>query len=423
MSKEAPSSSGGGRFEMAEAKFTELTKSKPSEVHKLDLKDALPDLFVGTDRVPRLVQRVWRRACDEVMAENRGNYAYTGGTVIKIFFHELTAGIAKAKVDTIKRKIQQILKAVQSGDESALEAPLPGADKTAFQTAPPEHSSLATLVKGGLPANPELEMVQVWAGRVLQNMMASTQKIPMTREMIDVASKADVSYCPLWNAAGEVIVGSVGDVKSAWGPAQQNPGEPYRMDLAMLFSACFQLYSLQSKGANSLAVIPVRTLTLLNNEIGELYIGLLRRNSPEIQKSVIIEITGLPKGTISPRLATALDKIQRCTRAVVFQTGLLAYNDYARLQNKPHACGFDSDDTHIGEHEQARLMKKYVDHYQVQGIKSMVKHVHSPFVFDAAIKNNFTYISGPFIRTAQKSGFTMQKMSAADIKAKGGAGQ
>jgi hypothetical protein len=365
--------------------------------------------------IPRLVDRVWRRSCDEIIAENRGMYCYKSGTVVQIFFFELTSAIAKAKIAVIKGKIPQLLQSART-DESVLDAPLPAAAKPA-QQAPKEGSQdLAKLVRDGMPENPTIEIVKLWLGRTMQEMVTASQKIPLTRAMIDVAGKSDITYLPLWNVAAQAIVGSHARVRTALPAQQWKTGESIRQDMAVLFAALFQLYTMHAKGVNGIAVVPVRVSTLADKDASELYMGLLRRVSAEVRKNLLIEVCNVPKETAPPSLVAAVETISQFARAFVFETGLLSFSAYGKQFPKLHACGYDSGDAHLNDAEQARLMKKYADHYGGAGVKVFAKNVTSPQIVETAVQSGFTYISGPAVRPAQKACFPVQKLALAELK-------
>lgn len=418
MATEPAPSGTSGRFEVLPEKFKEMSKGKSGDVQVLDLKEALPDLFVGTERVPRLVDRVWRRACDEVMAEDRGLYCYIGGTIVHTFFFDMTGAIAKVKTSLIRGKIPLILKAAQ-GNEAVLDAPLPQSTKPQQAAVAQGSQDLARLMKEGLPENPTPEVFRIWAQRTLQNLQAMSQKLPLTRDMIDVATRADISYLPLWSPAAQAIVGSVVTARSGVPPAQQHSGEPMRLDMASFFAAAFHLYSMQAKGQNALAVVTVRMATLVDKDAADLYIALLRRLSPEVRKNLIVEVRNLPKDSAPTSLVNAVEALSQFVRAFVFETGILSYPDFSRQFPKLHAAGFDSADVLVGDHEQVRHMVKYAETYKAGGVKAYVKNVSSIFVLNAAVKDGFAYISGPLIRPSQKTPFPAQKLAQGEIIAKG----
>jgi hypothetical protein len=401
-----------GRFEVSTEKFVETTRGKPSDVQLIDIKDAVPEAFVNTTKIPRLLERVWRRACDEVMAESRGMYCHKGGSVVQMYFFDMTSVVSKAKADIIRSKIPHILRAAQQ-DDSVLDATLPQFAKPL--QAEKQSSDLTRLMKEGLLENPKIEMVQLWVRRATQEVATSTQKIPLTREMVDLAAKADVFYLPLWSPAGQAIVGSVGHVRSAQPPPQWNSGEAARLDLAALFSAVFQLCGMQAKGHNALIVFPVRVASLLDKDLAELYSTILRRLTPETRRNVIIDVKGMPKDGASSNLLAAVETFSQLSRAVTFETGLLSFPDFSRQFPKLFAAGFDSEDVGLGEHEQVRHIAKYGAFYKSAGVKAYVKNVASRHVFDAALKEGFTYISGRIIRPSQKSAFTVQKIAISEI--------
>jgi hypothetical protein len=309
-----------------------------------------------------------------------------------------------------------LLKAAAS-DESVLDAPLPGGKGSAL--APQQQqteSEMSKLAKQGLPDNPKLEIIQMWAGRVKQDLAASTSKLPLTRDMMDLVSKSDISYSPLWNVPGGAILGSLAWLRAGLPAAQYNTGEFMRQDLSLLFAGVFQIYAMQNKGINAMVSVPVRAATLLDKEGGELYLSLIRHMSDEARKYLFIIVRDAPKAAPSANLVTAIDMLARLARAVIFETGILTYAEYGKHFPKLHAIGFDSAEARIDEQEQVRLLKKFVDHYKAQGHKTYVKSVSSKRVLDAAIAGDYAYVSGDIVRPAQKTAFLMQKLPVETFK-------
>ncbi|MDD9900623.1 MAG: hypothetical protein OXT65_06555 [Alphaproteobacteria bacterium] len=405
---------GAGRFEVTQAKFADIQSKQKGAAQALDLKEALPDVLQGNaTRLPRLVDRVWRRSCDEIISENRGVYTYKGGTKVDVFFYEVTPAVAKAKVSLIKMRIPKILKEAQ-GNEAVLDAPLVSA-KQQTTTSASQSAGTSKLQKEGLPENPPLETLHLWADRAYQDMMASTGSMPMTRDMMDLAMKADVTYLPLWNPPSGMIVGSFCTPRSPIPMGQQTPGEPLRQDLAALFHAVFQIYSIISKGAHTIIITPVRTSTLTDKRASELYTGLIRRISPEARKCLICNVVDVPKEAASITLSSAIDLLTQQVRACIFETGILTQANYLKQFPKLHACGFDSADALLSEHEQVGLMKKFTDHYHGAGIKCFVRNISSAYVLDAAIEGDCAYISGPIVKPSQKTAFPMSKYTVEDV--------
>jgi hypothetical protein len=330
---------------------------------------------------------------------------------VQLFFFEMTSAVAKAKADIIRGKAAQILKAAQQ-DNSILDAPLPQAHKAADK-----HGShdLAKLMKEGLPENPEAEIVKLWVRRATQDVATSGQKIPLTREMVDMAAKSDAAYLPLWASASQAIVGSTTQVHCGVPHQQWKSGEAARLDLAAFFASVFQLCSMHAKGQNALVVIPVRAATLMDKDIADLYFAVLGRLPPDTRRNIVLDVKGMPKDGAPISIVSALDTAARLVRAYIFETGLLSYPDFSRQFPKLYAAGFDSGDVHLGEHEQVRHMTKYAAHYKATNAKACVMKVSSRHVFDAALREGFAYISGTLIRPAQKAGFAVQRLAPAEI--------
>lgn len=404
-----------GRFEVTPAKFKELAKGNPQ---KFDLKDALPSLLAGTKHVPRLVDRVFRRACDEVMSESKGFYCRMGeSSGAMIFFYDATEVATRTKIGIIKDRIPKLLSEAQA-DESVLDAPLPQSKTTL--TPPPEKprgsQTLAKLAKEGLPDNPLANVLHLWSRRTMQDMATVTShKMPLTRDMVDMSVRAGVTYLPIWAPAGEAIVGSVASASSPLPQSQWKTGEQGRVDLVALFGAAFQLCMMASKGQNAIIITSLSASTLMANETSLLVRSLISRLPPAAQKNLILNVRDMPKDSAAPSLVSTIQMIEQSVRAVIFETGILSYPDFSRQFPKLHAAGFDSVGVRLSEHEQIHHMTKYSQTYAAAGVKAFIMNVNSVHVLDAAIGEGFTYVSGPLIRPAQKIFFPMQKLSRDSI--------
>jgi hypothetical protein len=345
------------------------------------------------------------------MTENKGMYCHKAGSVVQMYFFEMTAAVGKAKSDIVRSKIPGILEAAQK-DDRFLDVPVPQV-KQQQQEKPP--SDVARMTKEGLPENPTLELVQFWAKRAIHEISATNQKIPLTREMVDLASKSNTFFLPLWSPAGQAIVGAVAHARSTLPPAQWNSGETARLDIAAFIACVFQACGMQTKGQNGIVVMPVRLTSLGDKDISELYAAVLRRLAPEVQRNIILCVKGMPKDSVPGRIVDVIEQMGKFTRACTFETGLLSYPDFSKQFPKLFAAGFDSVDVALGDQEQVFHMPKYAAYYKKAGVKTFVTEVSSKHVFASAIKEGFVYISGSFIRPAQKAAFAVQKLATSDI--------
>lgn len=414
-----PGSDFKGRFEVTRETFEETVKGRDVEAQELDLKDALPDVFAHTQHIPRLVEKVWRKACDDILTNNRGIYSMKPDTlIIQFYFYKLEPVVAKVKVSLIKGRMPALLSSAMS-DEKILDAPAP-VDKEAVSEQRDVNAAkqkIARLESEGLTVNPSLELLHLWASRTVQNMITSGQtKLPLTREMMDVVSKSDITYLPLWNSSNQALIGSYGSITVPFSLSQYNTGETLRQELAMLFNAVFYLYSMMNKGQGALIIISCSLNMLQDKVVGELYMGILRRLGPEVRKNLIIEFKNVPKDSIPSHMVTLLDAVNQCVRAIIFETSLLTYRDYNKNVPKLHACGIDSAEGTFDENDQIRFLRKYAEFYNSKNLKTYIKNVSSMQVFKSAVECGFTYIASPLVRSARKDCFTAEKLPLSDIK-------
>ncbi|MFH1157403.1 MAG: hypothetical protein V1721_00725 [Pseudomonadota bacterium] len=404
-----------GRFEVTFEKFGEIAGS--GETLNFNLKESLPDFLGKSDRIPHSIERIWRRSMDDTLSENRGVYHHKGGGEILVYFHELTPALGRAKIALLKDRMLALLGDAQKGrtdpDQPSIAEKDASPDKNEQQQ--PAETALSRLIKEGLGNNPTLEMLTIWMPRVLQNLTISTQKIPLLKEMADLAVKSDISYQALWNASSQAVIGSLCAVRSPVPVHQYATGELLRQDLAALFGSCFHLYSMQSKNVQSLIVIPMRATSLNDKNFVELYLAFLRRLDSRIKRNIIFEIRNLPKDTIPATLRATIETLGFSSRACIFETGLLAYFDHRRNFPKVHACGFNAAEGNLPEDEKLRLIKKYAEHYAGFGVKTYIRSVADKKIMAAAAQAGFAYISGAIIDPVLKTPQDAKKLPLCEI--------
>ena len=395
-----------GQFEVAFKKLKEVAGSE--EVLDFNLKKVLPDFLGESDYIPPSIEKIWRRVVDNLLSEDRGIYHHKGGGEILIYFHELSPVQGKAKISLLKKEMLVLLKDVQGG-----KIDLPTAEKNEKQQ--PVETNLSRLIKDGLGNNPTLEMLNIWTARVFQNLTISTQKIPLLKEMADLAIKSNIAYLPLWNSSSQAIIGSLCTVRSSIPVRQYATGEVLRQDLAALFASCYQLYSMRSKNVQSLIVIPVHATSLNNENFVELYLAFLRRFDSKFKKNIIFEILNFPKNKVSIPLKTTIETLSLSSRAYIFETGFLTYFDYRNTFPKVHACGFNASEGNLQEEEKLRLIKKYAENYSDFGIKTYIRSVADKKTLTTAAQAGFTYISGSIIGPAMKVPQEVKKLPLSEI--------
>lgn len=406
----ASASSSAGRFEVPPQKFNEM--SGGGEAAVLDLKETLPDLFQGTDRIPRMLEGVWRRVLDDIMFESKGVYCHKDGARIQVFFPDIPLAVGKAKVDIARKKIPDVLKEVQSG-KLDLNQPSEAEKKSRApkQEQAKAPSDLEKMMKEGIGDNPTQEMMGAWCARAVQVLAMGAQKMPLTSEMVNLAAKSDIQYQPVWSASNAMIVGSMPVIRVQTPVAQYHTGETARQDAALLFSAVFQAYSVLSKGAQPLLVVPVRASSLNSKDFSELYATVLRKLAPGVQKSILIEFLSVPKDGMPPSLRAAIDAFAPLVRGYMFGTGPFAYADYHAAFPKLHGCSCDASDLRAQGDDARRLIKKYADHYSQKGVRTCIKSVNGPEIMEMAAKAEFSYIVGSAVLPPQKAAIPAQKMS------------
>lgn len=409
-----------GRFEVTEDDFNKTVKGiSELGILSFDLKSIVPELFVRTDAVPRTLARLCRKACDEVLEQYRGCYTSPRGSVVRVYFYDIPTAMGKSKLEAIIDRLRESLQLAQQdtiGPAEIIRVDGLGAEKEGVKKVGHSNPEITKILKEGLGTNPKIESIHFWVSRAMQNMLMGQQKFPITREMAEVAAHSEVQYLPFWNHDSQIMSGSLVVVRSQV-PAQQfNTGEIARQDLAGLFAACLQIRSLQLKNSNALAVVPLRLQTAMDKNVSEFVLAFLRALPPEIKRSLIVELRGVPASAVSTNLIAMVERLSHFVRAYSFDTGILSNVSYTRSFPKLYACGFDVSEVPMDEDEHIRLIQKYAENQKKHGMKYYIKGVTSPAVFDAAIKAEYSFVSGGYIRPMQKICWPAQQMTVAMIK-------
>jgi len=397
-----------GKFEVPQDSFDDIAVEKPAVVHRIDLKELMPDLFVGTGRMPRLLAEVWRFVMDGFMEKTPGAYTLRGGNVVELVFHGLPEGSTRAKADNIRGKIVEEFRRRRETPETPEEThKKPPRDLKALVGQ--MESSLGRLVREGLGDNPGDDMVRLWAVRAMHNMIHSNHKIPLLPEMIALVEQSDIAYVPFRDSETGAISGSYTVIRSPVVRESYNTGEIMRQDLAMLFSAAVQLYYLRNKGQEGVIMLPVRAGTLMDAALADLYRSFLPRLDPAVGGGIMLEVQDLPSQRVVPALSETINSLSNAVRCCVMETSVLVRKN--RLAEFPliHASGFSLAEEGVAPGDMAGQGRIYAIYYRNIGIKTYIKGVGSEDALGYAQETGFTYIAGTALGELQKSAYALQK--------------
>jgi hypothetical protein len=278
-----------------------------------------------------------------------------------------------------------------------------------------DNHELIKLMKDGLGQNPTIESVHAWVSHARQNMIHGQKKIPITREMVELVAKSEILYTPLWNTVAQIVMGSFARVKSPIPTKQYSTGETLRQDVAALLSACIQLYTLSAVRKNALIALPVRASTLNDTDVSEFYLSVIQCISPDIRKSLILEVKNVPKSQAATKLSARLEEMAEFIRGYMFDTSMFTYFDYTKAFPKLHACGFDLAEGDMTPEEKIKIIKKYSEAYKKMNIKYYVKGVSSRDILESCIQEGFTYVSGTIIEPFGKVCWPVMKLTLNEI--------
>ncbi len=401
-----------GRHEVPQDNFDDIVAEKSVLPHALDLKTILPDLFVNTQRVPRLVAQAWRGAADAALNDTPGIYTYRGGTLIDIAFFQLPPAAARVKLRDIGLAISAAVSAPH--EMAAIDFVPPPAKTSAKDLLMKElvaqmESEIQKLNREGLGHNPGDEMVRLWSARAMHDMYHSRRNIPLLPQMMDMVAQADITYVPFFDGETASTGGACCRITSRVPPDKYNTGEIMRQDLAMLFSAAVQVYYLRSRLQEASIIVPLRQQTLADVDVAQLYAGFLSRLAPDVAACLVVDVVGLPAENAPIGIAETINAISNGVRSCLFDMGTdggvrgaagMLHNPLAQFPAL-HGCGFSLKGVAAGSWQ--RVAKNFVACYRDLGLKTYIKDVSDPYDLATARAIGFTYIIGDALGQAQRT--------------------
>jgi len=390
-----------GRYEVTMQQFNDALKDEPREsILQFDLKKAFPDALASGTRLPKVSEKIWRRVLDENIAEYGGAYCHDKtSTFVQLWLENLPIGVARARLDTIAARMADIKKrAAELGPEGDVETLFTVAvkDTRVTQLSP----NTIKLMQHGLPANPPADLFDLWVQRTTQAIIHAEQKTPFLKDIMEVVSKAELGFMPVWTCANELLVGSFGYVRNPAGT--HSSAEPIRQDLLAMFATMMQLTMLASKKINAIGFLSVRQNLLASKTAMDLLFAFLHVVSPDIKKNIIIELKGMPKGEASPTVKAMIETLGANCKTYMLETGVFSKDEVFRDVPKLHAVGFDLQGLVLPEVEISSLIRKYSEIHKKHGHKLYIKGITAPYHIKLAKECGYTYLSGAAVHAPEK---------------------
>lgn len=402
-----------GRFELVEGDFKALLKKSNQDAHALEFTKLFPDFFVSTDKMPRMLREIWRTPVDEYLEKDKGHYFFQEkGCILHLYFEGANKAIAKTKSDVIGRAIKTALQAKLAQGGSVDGESAQGGGKEEKKNKGNENLQK---VLEGLRENPSMGEVKIWTTRALQNAHHGRSMPP---EIVQLLENYKICFNPFWNAESGVLVGSTCEVNPR-GSMAPNEGQIIRDNVAMLGAGLRELVKLSSNQGQAIMVIPIYARSLLEKDIAELTVALLKKTPESLHKSIIFELRGMGKNQLPPTSKGYLQTISMLCRAVTVDTGILSQPDMEKEPFKIHAYGCDFYDVKLPPQEMMNLMKKYASTYTARGAKTFIKNLPNALAVEMAQKFGFTYISSPPLFRPRLSCPSATRMTIEEIKALG----
>lgn len=399
-----------GRFELSEAIFKKRKDESKEQFQALDLKSLFPKLFVGDKKMPQRLGQIWRNVVDTYLDNEKGYYYFhEKNGLIHFTFDSAQGALAKAKIDHIGKSIQEALnESISSGDslhEVSDNKPKP-ADKKASGD-----ENLKKVLEG-LRENPSISEVKLWSSRTLQNLHLSKST---PQDILKLQEEYKICYVPLWNAKNNVLVGASCEL-NPYGTSATNEGQLIRDNIAQISWARQEVGRLLEKNAQAIVVVPIYIKSLIEKDVIDLIITLLKKAPEPIRKSMIFELRGMGQNQIPAVAKAPLQTISQICRALIIDTGILTQPDMEKEPFKIHAYGFSYNDVNLPPEQRLNLMKKYATTYKSRNTNTYIRNVPNILTMEKAQEFGFTYINAPSVLNPKLSCPAASHMSLKNIK-------
>ena len=360
--------------------------------------------------MPRRLETLWRKPVDVFLAQDNGYYFFQPkGCLLFVTFDGVVKAMARAKIDMIGKSIQTALQqSLEGGDSDAGGAA--SAEKEEKKRGGDENLQK---VLEGLRENPSLDEVKLWSDRVLQNVHHGKST---PQELVKLLEDYKMCYVPLWNAESSVLVGASCEISPRGTPASDE-GRLMRDNIAFLGAARRELGRILNSKGQAIIVVPIYARSLLEKEVAELFVALLKKTPEPIRKSMIFELRESGKNLLSPVVKGYLQTISLLCRALIVDTGILAQPNMDNESFKVHAYGCNFNDVKLPPQEMLNLMKKYAKTYKQRGAKSYIKNLPNYLAVEMAANMGFTYVNAPSVIRPRLSCPYAARLPLADVKA------
>ena len=385
-----------GHYELEPKNFATKVKSqKDGTFVTWDLKEVVPDLFSGSDKISKTLHKIWRKVLDHVVKDAEGGfYSYEDGTVIKVYFEKANKALSKAKIDVASREVQKIVKAKIDVDGDGAEVSIEDGEPTGPKKVGGD-AALSAVIAEGLKDNATLKEFNFWGDRIIRDLQTGNVKNKMPEEAMKNAQKVKTAYFPLWNAAAQAVSGNCVAVAKVDGLT----GEvlTFRKDLGLLVRTCLEIQRLLSDNIKTLVILPVHAGIFSEKTAFELYCGLLANLHSSVYDLLVFEIKDIPSDGLGPKEKRGIEELSKYSRALTVNGGIYAQPDYSAVGFQPHAYGFDLSEFTVPEDEVLVRIGKYGANYKKKGIKCFIKGIESAEAARRAEEAGFLYIAGSAI--------------------------
>lgn len=382
-----------GAYELQSDEFSKISKTK--SFIPLSLPETYPDYFVKTTKVPKAIEQVWKKSTDRHCNKNVAQYFFKeDDAIVFVAYESLPDAAAKLKVEQLQRELVLDLKSFLAGESVEDQAAAIVVEKKK-SGGTDEH--LRRVVKEGLRKSPKVEEIRIWASRAVQNFAVEDGVPADVKKLVDTYKFA---YNPVYNTESQMIIGAITETNPK-GIAPKTVEDVMRDNMAQINAAHIELETILASGKKALVMTSIDVRALVEDQVRDFIIISLKKIPHELRKFLVVEIRGIRRKQIPPKLAEILGTINVLCRSLVIDTGILSCPDFSRYNFKPFAYSFNYSEIKLPEEQRINLMKRYVATYRNIKAKTLIKNVPNKSLLYLGDKLGFTFLSGPMVFAPQ----------------------
>ncbi len=304
------------------------TKAKQSQVHLVDVSEAVYGASAPFDKLPRRIWEMVDEVIDEYLAAD-GYCTRTDGNRLWLLLPKLAPGLGKMKAkliaDEIRRQALKLLPPPEEPPQAAAQVQKPAKKKAAAPVAlDPKQAK-------------EQEELRKQSNLVIEGMTARLTAIKLTPADLEMPPGYSVHFVPAWNIDNNMVIGYSAEPSKDIGDGDNGIRAPVsheeqeKLDLP-IFAAAINLMNQIVEAEKQLTVtVPVQWITLDSLTSRTKFLELAREIRDEGRKLMILSVEAIPEDLLPGRIEDRLREFSRFFR--LFSLSLrLGRRDFSQLK-------------------------------------------------------------------------------------------